>query len=190
MAYTSTSVVNEAVMLMGGNQPLVTGAAPNFDQSDTGKAAQLLYAPTVAAITRQSSWDFARTWSALTLSGNDPPSMFTFEYLYPTNCNQVIQVAQNDSADLNDPLPFNWTVGNAIVASLPVKVLWTNLVEAWCFFSSSAPLENIWDALFHQAVVRLLSSAMSQAIAGKPDLAMSLIEQAGKFTEIGEMRDS
>lgn len=192
MPYTSTSIVNEAVMMMGGNQPLVTGAAPNFDQSDTGKAAQLLYAPTVAAITRQSAWDFARTWVQLVVSGNTAPAMFAFEYLYPTNCDQVIQVATqpDDGDDLNDPLPTNWTVGNALVSSLPVKVLWTKLATAWCFFSSSAPLENIWDPLFHQAVVRLLSSAMSLAVAGKPDLAMSLIEQAGKFTELGEMRDS
>lgn len=190
MTYTSTTVVNEAIMLMGGNQPPVTGAAPNFDSSTAGKAAALLYAPTVAAITRQSSWDFARSMTLLSATGNAPPSMFAFEYLYPANCNQVIQVTASATPDPNDPLPVDWTVGNAVVAGSPAKVIWTSLASAACFFSSSAPLENIWDPLFHQAVVRLLSSSMSMAVAGKPDVAMNLIEQAGKFTELGEMRDS
>lgn len=190
MAYTSTSVVNEAIMLMGGNQPPVTGAAPNFDSSAAGKAAALLYAPVVAAITRQAPWDFARTEAALTATGNAPPAQFSHEYAYPANCDQVIQVSASAIADPNNPLPVNWSVGNAIVGGNPTKVVWTNLAGAVCFFSSSAPLENIWDALFHQGVVRLLSSAMSMAIAGKPDVAMTMIEQASTFTQIGETRDS
>jgi hypothetical protein len=190
MAYSSTSVVNEAIMLMGGNQPPVTGAAPNFDQSAAGKAAALLYAPAVAAITRQSAWDFARTLATLAVTGNTPPVQFAYEYAYPANCDQVTQVSPAGGIDPNNPLPVNWVVGNAVVDGAPTKVIWTDLGPAVAFFSSSAPLENIWDPLFHQGVVRLLSSAMSEAIAGKPDLAMSMIEQASQFTQLGETRDS
>jgi hypothetical protein len=191
VAVTSTSVVNEAIMLMGGNQPLVTGVAPNFDTSASGKAAALLYAPTVAAITRQGVWDFARAEVALVNTTYTPPFMFQYEYAYPANCNQVLQVLGPSTPVVNNPVPVNWSVGTSLFeGGSPVKVIWTNLSAAWCFYSSSAPLENLWDPLFHQAVVRLLSSSMAMALAGKPDVAMNLIEQAGKFTELGETRDS
>src|ERR1700677_654651 len=84
MAIDSNAIANQAILLIGDNQPKVVGQAPSFDNSAAGQALQVWYAPTVATVARQFSWDFARKTVALTLTGNTPPNpAWTYEYIYP-----------------------------------------------------------------------------------------------------------
>ena len=189
MVTTSNDIANEAIQLMGGNQPFVTGLAPNFDSSVTGKALQKLYAPTVATVARQHEWDFARQTVALALSGNVAPFPWAYEYVYPANCVQLWQLAPAALTDANNTLPINSAVGNAIVGAAQAKVIWSNLQNANAVINSN-PLEATWDALFREAVVRLLASALAMAIGGKPDVAQSMLESGGAFETLAEGRES
>ena len=189
---TSQEIVNEAIMLMGGNQPLVTGIYPTFDNSTTGKAAQQLYALTVRAVARQFGFDFARNQVALALSGNPAPLGFAFEYVYPTIAGltavQIWQVAPAfPIADPNNPIPVNWTVGNTLIAGVQSKVIWSNQAGAVAVINNN-PSENLWDPLFQQAVVRLLASAMAMAVAGKPDVAEAMLSSGSAFETLAETR--
>ena len=186
---TSNDIANEAVMLMGGNQAAVSGMAPTFDNSTSGKALQLLYVPAVTAIARQHEWDFARKAVTLALSGNAAPFPWSYEYVYPAGCIQLWQIAPSALADPNDPLPISSAVGNAIVGGAQTKVVWTNEQNALAVINV-VPLEHLWDSLFHQAVVRLLASAMAMATGGKPDLAQSMLESGGAFETLAESRES
>jgi hypothetical protein len=190
MAATSTDIVNQAVQLLGWDNPTpVTGVAPNFDTSTLGKAAAAIYAPCVATVARQFGWDFTRNMVGLTLSGNVAPFPWSYEYLYPTNGIQVWQVMPSSTSftDFNNPLPVNWVVGNAVVSSIQTKVIWTNMASARVVYNN-APLESTWDPLFREAVVRLLASELAMATAGKPDVSQSLLETGGAFESIGEKR--
>lgn len=189
MPVTSTDIANEALAQMGGNQPPVTGTAPNFDNSTAGKALKYLYTPCVRFVGRQFGWDFARSLVALTLSGNVAPFPWTYEYLYPTNGVQVWQLFPATMTDTNNPAPANWVVGNTIVASVQTKVIWSNLQSAQAAFNN-APNENTWDDGFRQAVVRLLASELSLALAGKPDASQVLLSSGGAIEKIAEGRDS
>lgn len=54
MPVTSQDIANQAIQLIGDNQPRVTGQAPTFDQSDAGVALQALpIAPQVFAVRRR-----------------------------------------------------------------------------------------------------------------------------------------
>lgn len=176
-------------MEMGGNQSPVVGNSPTFDDSTAGKALRRLYAPCVQMVGRQFGWDFARSMVALTLSGNVAPSPWAFEYLYPTNGVQVWQLMPGTIVDANNPIPVNWSVGNALVSAAQTKVIWSDLVSARATFNNN-PNENTWDAGFREAVVRLLASELSLAIAGKTDAAQLLLQTAGSFEKIAEGRDS
>lgn len=187
MPTTSLTIVNEALQLVGDNQKPVTGTAPTFDESPAGKAAQLLYTPCVQAVARQFEWDFARNTVALELSGNAAPFPWTLEYLYPTNGIQVWTLMPSQQGDRFDPLPFNFAVANATVGDATRKVIHTDLQDALAVFNNS-PSEELWDADFHQAVVRLLASEFATALAGKPDLAAGLGSSYGTFEQIGESR--
>ena len=91
--------------------------------------------------------------------------------------------------DANNPLPINWSVGNAIVGGNQVRVIHTNQINANAVIDNF-PVENTWDDLFREAVVRLLASNLALATAGKPDLSKDLLESGGGFESIGQERDS
>lgn len=189
MPVTSTDIANQAIMLMGGNQPPVTGLAPTFDSSTVGKALQQLYAPCVATVQRQFGWDASRRLFALTLSGNPANVLWQYEYLYPSNGVQVWQLVPSVISDANNPLPTTYSIGNTLVGSVQTKVIWTNLQNALAHYNNN-PTEAVWDPLFREAVVRLLASEIAMAVGGKPDVAQGYLQSGGAFERIAEDRDS
>ncbi len=186
MTVTSTDVANEAIQLIGDNQPPVTGVNPTFDSSPAGVALSKLYGPCVAAVGRQFEWDFARNTVTLSLTGNTP-DYWTYEYLYPTNGIEVWQIVPATITDANNPLPTTWQVANALVSSVQKKVIQTNVQNAKCVYNNN-PDESVWDALFHQAVVRLLASALAMALDGRQDTAMAMLQSGAAFESLGEGR--
>lgn len=193
MAITSNDIANQAIQYPGDNQASVQGLYPNFDNNNTtlGKILNRLYGPCVQTVGRQFGWDFARNIVALTASGNagpfGPAGGFQYEYLYPGNGVQVWQLFPAAAADVNNPLPVNWSVGNNIVAAAQVKVIWANQAAAGAAYNNN-PNEGTWDPGFREAVVRLLASELAMAGAGKPDLAQSLVESGSGFEQIAEQR--
>jgi hypothetical protein len=190
MAVTSQDVANQAIELLGDDQPFVTGQAPNFDNSAAGKALSKLYAPCVATVQRQFGWDASRNAVALTLSGNTPPMPgWLYEYVYPTNGIEVWQLTPTAAAitDPNNPLPVNWDVGNNQVGGIQTKVIWSNQASAQAIYNNN-PTEAVWDALFREEVARLLASELAMALAGKPDTSQNLLETAGTFGSLAEGR--
>lgn len=184
---TATDIVNEAIQLIGDNQPLVTGVAPTFDSSPAGIAAAQLYVPTVQAVGRRFGFDFSRNIATLVLSGNSAPWPWEFEYLYPTNGIEIRQVSPPTLADPSNPLPVNWEIGNTIVSSNPTKVIWCNLADAMARITNTPP-ESLWDPLYRDSVVRLLSSALAMAVAGRPDTARDMLESYGAVEQIAQQR--
>lgn len=183
----SNTVANQALQLMGGNQPAVGGFAPTFDQSTNGIALQRLYVPCVATVARQFAWDFARSTVALALSGNVAPFPWSVEYLYPAGVVEIWQIAPATLADPNNPLPVSWDVANALVSGLQKKVIQTNFAGALAILNNM-PSENTWDALFQEAVVRLLASELSTATGGRPDSAQAFLQSGAAFETLGESR--
>lgn len=188
MPTISTDVVNEAIQLIGDNQPLVTGVAPNFDASPAGVAAAKLYTPTVQAVGRMFGWDFARNTGALVATGNAAPLPWSAEYFYPANAIEIWQLIPTAPAnEENNPLPVNWSVANAIVGGNQTKVIHCNLSGAMVVYNNM-PAESTWDPLFHQAVVRTLSAALAMALEGKPDTAAAMLESGARFEQAAEAR--
>ena len=183
----SRDIVNQAIMMMGDNQPLVTGNAPNFDNSAAGLAAAQLYAPCVATVMRQFEWDFSRNTIALVVTGNAAPFPWAFEYGYPLNGIEVWQVMPTAAADPYDPLPVNFIIENAVIAGTQKRVIHTNLSPAQAVYNNN-PSEATWDPLFREAVVRLLASELAMAIAGKPDFAQAALESASAFESVATTR--
>ncbi len=182
----SAAIVNQAIQYMGGNQPPVTGNAPNFDDSPAGVAAKQFYSAVVQTAGRQFGWDFARNTFTLVPSGNVAPDPWTYEYLYPPAAIEVWEL-KPAVTDPNNPLPTNWTVANTLVAAVQTKVIQAGFANAVAVMNNN-PSESVWDPGFREAVVRLLASVMAAAIAGKPDLAQSYLESASSFETSAESR--
>lgn len=189
MTVTSNDIANQAIQLIGNNQPPVTGNAPSFDSSPAGVALSKIYDACVATVARQWDWDLARNTVSLELSGNAAPFPWGFEYLYPTNGIQIWQIMPLSIEDPNNPLPVNWVTANNIVGGIQKKVIHANLEEALAVYNNN-PNENTWDPLFRESVVRLLASELAMALAGKPDTSNDLLKSGAAFETIGEGRDN
>lgn len=189
MTVTSAEIVNRAVQLIGGfnDQEPVTGTPPFFGGSPIGIAAGTLYYSVVQTVARQHGWDFSRNTIALVATGNTPPVQWDFEYAYPTNGIQVRQVMPA-AIDRDNPLPINYTVGNADVTGTPTKVIWTNFDDAVAVLTNRPP-EDLWDALFTESVVRLLASELNSAIPARPDSAREALVESNGFEKLGEDRN-
>lgn len=184
---SSNAVANDAILLVSGNAPPVTGNAPTFDNSTLGQALQQIYVPVVQTVGRQFGWDFARSTVALSLTGNVSLFGWTYEYAYPSNGVEVWQLRPTAPADLNNPLPVNWSVYNALVGGNQVRVIGTNLQNALGVYNNM-PSEAAWDSLFREAVVRLIASELSMAGFGKPDAADFYLNSGAAMETIGEAR--
>lgn len=192
MAITSQDVANEALALSSYDGPAVTGFAPTFDTSTAGLAAARLYTPAVAAVARMHGWDFARTFAALALSGNDAPFPWVYEYLYPPNCAEFLEIlsplaASPFLADPNNPVPYDKARGISIVSGVQTSVIWANISPATGVFTG-LPLENTWDPLFRADLVRYLAAEFALDLLGKPDLAQTLFDQVGVMQQVGAQR--
>ena len=176
MTVTSTDIVNEALVDIGWNEVSVTGVAPTFDNTTAGLILQRIYQPCVAAVLRGYPFECAKQIGlALTLSGNAAPLPFSYEYIFPANCVQFLQLMPGTISDVNDPLPQLWDVGNSQVSSVMTKVIWTNVQNARGAYTIS-PTEAIWDAGLRQAVVKRLGRDLALALS-KPDLAAVMSEE-------------
>lgn len=184
---TAADVVNQALQMVGNDQPPVQGTSPTFDNSKGGVAAQQLYVPTVQEVGRLFEWDFARRTVALVLSGNAAPVGYSFEYTYPSNGIEVWQLMPATISDPNNPLPVNYAIGNATVSGSQQRVIWTDLANAMAVYNNN-PGPEVWDATFLEAVVRLLASKFAMAVAGRPETAENLLQSFNAFINAAKGR--
>lgn len=194
MPVNSNDIANQAIMMMGDNQPPVTGTAPNFDSSPAGIVLQKIYVPCIQAVQRQFSWDASRRFFPLMHTNNAAPFPYnySYEYIYPTIGLEIWQVQPQVLTDPNDPLPYNWTVGNTIVDQNGVgpaqaKVIWTSVVDAYATYNNQ-PTEAVWDALFRETAVRLLASELAMAIAGRPETEQLLAQSSAMADQVARTR--
>lgn len=186
---TSTSIAQQALDLCGNNMPKVSGVAPTFDNSTAGLILQDLYVPTVQAILREYGWDAARRFLALTLSGNAGPFQggYTYEYLYPPVALEIWELQPQNQSDLNDPLPYRWTVGNTLVNGVQTKVIWSSLQNAFASYNNN-PSEATWDAGLQEAIIRALASKLAIALVSKPETAALMSQTAQAAAEMNKSR--
>lgn len=191
---TSADIANQALMMMGGNQPLVQGNWPTFvgvvgasGSAAAAQAANVLYGAAVATVGREFAWDFGRNTQALALSGGTAPYPWALEYLYPADAIEIWELSPITEVDPNDPLPVNYVIANALVSSVQRLVIHTNLASAQAIYNNK-PNESTWNPLFREAVVRLLASEFAMALAGKPDTSETLLQSGSAFEQLGEAR--
>lgn len=179
-----------------GNQALEFIAAQTTitalnDGTPAGNAIGVIYLPTVQMLLRQMDPDFARfTLTTPTLSTGAPPPPWAFAYVYPTDCLRLRQIRPPPGAyDPFDPQPIVGNVAILLLSGVPEKAVLTDLANAQFVYTSSAVTENQWDTLFEQSVVRQLANPLAMAIAGRPDFAREILDEAARYEQISDLRD-
>lgn len=187
---SSASVVNAALAQIASQVQI----ASLTDNSKAAQAASVVYAPTVQLMLREIEPDFSRTTVALQLSGVTPIVPWAYEYLYPADMVRLRQVrppgsGQGALADPYNPQPVRAEVDFDTISSVATKVILTNQQNALAVYTSSNAVESMWDAAFADAVVRRLSNPLAMALAGRPDFAKTILEQAAEMAKTAEAID-
>lgn len=184
---TSAVVVNAALQQIAAQKQI---AALN-DGSVLANQVSVVYAPTVQLMLRELDPDFARYTFALVLAGVVPPvPPWAFEYLYPNDCVRLRQVRPAvGTYDPNDPPVVRANVALDIVATVNTKVILTNIANAQAVYTTSLVTEAQWDSVFTDAVVRRLANPLAMAIAGRPDFAREILEEASRVAATAEQVD-
>jgi len=184
---TAVQVVNEAYQMIG-SQVQITGFPPT-DNTAAAKAANVLYVPTVQLLLREIDPDFARYTAPLTIAVA-PPSYppWAYEYLWPSDMLRLRQVrppgtGTGSLSDPNDPQPIRANVAFDLIADINTKVILCNQPDALAVYTTSDVAEAQWDSVFQDAVVRRLANPLAMALAGRPDFAKSILEQAAQMAQ-------
>jgi hypothetical protein len=154
-----------------------------------GSYAATLYSGAVETLLRESDYEFSRMNVDLTLSGNAAPLGWLYEYLYPSDCIRLRQVAP---ATLNpfDPAPNRWDVGTSVVSGVQTTVIWTNAANAQAVYTTDNVTESDWDSIFTEAMVRYLGSQLALPVAGRPDFSKQMLTVSGRLIGAGQNKDS
>lgn len=187
---TALQVVNRALAEIARGNPLGSGTvSSNFDGSANGIAAATLYNGAVQTLLSQQDFEFARRVNPLVLSGNNAPLGWTYEYIYPSDCMTLRQVAPQ-AFSVNDPQATRWDVGTAVVAAAQTTVIWTNALAAGAVYTTFSVTEADFDSIFTEQLVRYLGSMLAMPVAGRPDFAKFQLETAGRLGAANKDRDS
>lgn len=189
----AADIINRALEFSGG-QVQITGTNPTFDGTPAGNAAGVLYSPAVQLLLRELDPDFARTAASLSAQANGTLialTKWTQEYTYPATSLRLRQIRPaKASYDALDPQPILADVAfDPLSSGGPAKVILTNTASAIAVFTTSAVTEAQFDAAFAEALARLLANPMSMALAGRPDYARELLDQADKFAQRAELSE-
>lgn len=178
---TSVDIINHALELVAA-QTTITALS---DGTPEGNAAGIIYAPTVQMLLRQLDPDFARTTAALT-----PLSFSLFQwpnaYEYPADCmrmRQLSPVAWNPF----DPQPLRFSVQCTVEGT--EKFIFATASGLLGIYTTSLVTENQWDSSFEEAVVRQLANPLAMAIAGRPDFAREILDEAMRYEQMAEAGD-
>ncbi len=180
-------IINGALELIGAQ----TTIAALDDGTPAGNAAGVIYQPTVRMLLRQLDPDFAqRGPEPLMLLIGGSPGYWTFEYAYPGDCLRLRQVSP--APGMFDPLdskPILWDTGFDQVLGVGTRVVYSNLATALATYTTSLVTEDQWDDSFAEAMRRQLANPLAMALAGRPDFAIALLEQAARYEQMSEMSD-
>lgn len=184
---TAAGIVNAALELVVRNTQ-VSGTNPAFDGSPAGKAAGVLYTPAVNLLLRQLDPDFARTRLPLSLVGIPiPDSPWGYAYVYPAASLRLRQLAPlSGTYEPLDPLPVR---GEVSFDPLDGKIILTNQVTAVAVFTSSGVTETVFDSGFVEALTRRLANPLAMALAGRPDFARELLDEAERYAGYAELSE-
>ena len=206
---TVVDVVNMA-LLEGGQRVTIASLTEN---SVAAQTASVLYTPKIQMLLRAAPWDFARRQVTLSqlkatyinnvLSTNPPPSPWSYEYAYPSDCIKarfVIPTQPTSSSlmispaggTVQTPNYGTYTAMPFVVATdydtnnQPNKVILTNLNQAQLIYVADlSQLPNLWDPLFLSCASAYLAAWLLNADARNKgqfemqmQMAKSILDQA------------
>lgn len=152
------------------------------DGSSEAQYISLLYGPIRDFLLAEGDYDFSLD-RAGTVALAAPGAPWVFSYQYPASGLRIRQMIPS-VFDALDPRPVTWN----IAAFDGVKQIVTMEAMSSVVFTK-AVAEALWDPLFSESFVRMLSSALAFALENRIEASKLKMEEALSFAGVANMRD-
>jgi hypothetical protein len=177
---TPVDLTNRALAEIGTRSQITSMT----DGSQEAVYANLLYDGLRDFMLREGDYEFATEVLAPTL-GPAAPVPWLYIYLYPTDCVRVKQLIMTGWNTL-DPQPLEYNIINTTASG---RLIATKVTVAYVVYTSNAVVETLWDSMFTEAFVRMLSSALAFALENRIEASQVKIQQAIDFAGMASLRD-
>ncbi len=177
---SAIDICNEALALFGSRSVINSFDEPSKESIN----CKIFYNPTRKSLLRAAHWGFARKQFLLSELGNlqdqTSPYPWQFMYAYPADCERfryLVPMPVTQSPDVEAlpaidvsywPLPApcrNWPY--LIANDTDKRCVLTNVQYAIGVYTADVQNPDIWDSLFHDALVAALAAKLCFNISGK-----------------------
>lgn len=135
-----------------------------------------------------------------------PPPPWLYSYAYPSDCLQVRAITSLASQPgLDQPmfsviLPTGYTPNNLVPSRFAVandtdnsnnqvRVILCDRISALCVYTRLVDVEEMWDPLFQETMVRSLASRFCMPVTGKMDMTIKMAQSAMQIIQTARSRD-
>ncbi len=188
MAYAVEDLINQALDAIGFSFHI----AWIYEGSPAARVALEIYSLTRDALLEQGDWPSAMAEVLLVSNGQTPPSTWSYEYAYPTDCLRVRNVRPGPltGATVNyDPQPALYRPYFDIRTSPPARAIVCNLSSAILVYNAKVTNPASWDPGFTAALVAALAAKMAFMLPQTADTAKAAIALAGQAKVEGMLVD-
>lgn len=128
--------------------------------------AQDIYGQTRDFLLTIKDYDFSRASVAATPVAGVVPSPWLFMYAYPDNAVRVRDImTPTYLANLNDPLPINFSRGTTMLNGAVVQVILTNDAADTLVFTEQVTDPALWQEGFTESLIDALASRLAPVLA-------------------------
>lgn len=148
--------------------------------SEASNAALVIYGQTRDFLLTVEDYDFARASVLATPVGGTVPAPWLFMYAYPDNAVRIRDImSPTYLANLNDPLPIDFSRGTVIVGGITKQVVLTNEAADTLVFTEQVTDPSLYQEGFTEAFIMALSSRLAPILADMKAAQMLVpLEQA------------
>lgn len=177
MTYAVEDIVNLALDQIGWPGHI----AWIYEGSPAARVALEIYSLTRDALLEQGDWPFAMAEVLLVSNGQTPPSTWSYEYTYPTDCLRVRYVRPGPltGGSVNyDPQPQLFRPWFDTRTSPAARAILSNLSSAVLVYNARVTNPASWDPGFTQAFVGALAAKMAFMLPQSADTARAAYASA------------
>lgn len=177
MTYAVEDLVNMALDQIGYPNHIGT----IYEGSPAARVALEVYSITRDALLEQGDWPFAMAEVLLVSNAQTPPSDWTSEYTYPSDCLRVRYVRPGPltgGTTNYDPQPQLFRTYFDIRTSPPARAILCNLASAVLTYNARVTNPASWDSGFVSALVSALAARMAFMLPQSADTAKAAYANA------------
>lgn len=159
-----TDICNRSLSMIGYPRPI----SDIYEGSAASVAALQHYGKTRDEVLELRMWEFARKTDALASVAGTPPTPWTYQFAFPSDCILARYVFPT-TWDMNYPFPQLFTVADG-----SVKLVLANVSPALIVYTERVTDTTRWDTIFTDLVVERLAKKFVAGLGNPKLLEMAM----------------